>query len=72
MMARWAYIGVVRPMLTYGTVVWAQATKDNKTCANLRKLNRLALMTLGHFPQSTPTAGLEIITGVPPLPLYIP
>ena len=35
------------------------------------RVNRLALMQLGHFRRSTPTGGLEVIAHIMPLDLYI-
>ncbi|CAB4040267.1 Retrovirus-related Pol poly from type-1 retrotransposable element R1 [Paramuricea clavata] len=70
-MSKWAYTGVVRPMVSYGCLVWAHAVDRTYTKAALTKLNRLALLSLGHFRRSTPTAGLEVMTLTLPLPLFI-
>ena len=67
----WLYSGIIRPALSYGALVWVGATTRLTTQQNLRKVNRLALLTLGHFRQGTPTAGLEIITYTPPLHLWL-
>ena len=82
---RWAYTGVVRPALTYGALVWTTrmlvrdgsptAQHPYRMKATLRtqfeRVNRLALMQLGHFRRSTPTGGLEVIAHIMPLDLYI-
>lgn len=67
----WIYTGIVRPALTYGSLVWGHVTTQKTIQAELRKMQRLALMSLGNFRRSTPTAGIEIITGTPPLDLWI-
>ena len=36
-----------------------------------KRVNRLALLQLGHFRRSTPTGGLEVISYVMPLDIYI-
>ena len=69
---RWAYTGIVRPMLTYGAVAWGHVLDEEETYATkLRRLNRLAMSTIVKVPRSTPTQGLEIILGVTPLDLHI-
>ena len=68
---RWAWTGIVRPVLSYAAVTWAHEI-DNPTIKKmLRKLNRLALLTIAKVPKSTPTRALEIILGVPPLQLHL-
>jgi ribonuclease HI len=68
---RWLYLGIVRPALIYGSLVWARACKNAWAQKELSRVNRLALLSMGHFRKATPTAGLEIITHVPPLDLQI-
>ncbi len=70
-MQRWLYTGVARPALTYGSLVWAKACDTEWAKTELNRLNRLALMSMGHFRRSTPTAGLEVITYVMPLDLHV-
>jgi ribonuclease HI len=67
----WAYTGIVRPALTYGSIVWAKGCQGVMIMRKLTRINRLALLTLGHFRYSTPTAGLEVIMNVLPLDLHI-
>jgi len=68
---KWLFTGIIRPALTYGSLVWAKACRSQNIRQKLTKLHRLFLLTLGHFRRSTPTAGLEAITGHPPLDLWI-
>ena len=67
----WLYTGVVRPAITYGTVVWAHSTKSASMQRVLQRVQRLGLIMIAPMRQSTPTAGLELLTGVPPLDLQI-
>ena len=68
---RWAYTGVVRPVLTYAAFVWAHETENTLTITRLRRLNRLAMNTMVKVPRSTPTRAMEIILDVTPLHLHI-
>jgi ribonuclease HI len=67
----WLYTGIVRPFLTYGSVVWARKTSMARVVAKLTKLQRLALVLVAPIRQHTPTAGLELVFGLPPLELHI-
>ena len=70
-MGRWLYLSVVRPALTYGALVWSRVCRFEGVRRQLERLNRLALLTLGHFRRSTPTAGLEVLSYIPPLDISI-
>ena len=65
----WVYTAMVRPIVTYGSLVWAHAI--NKTMRKeLQSLQRQALLAITGSMRSTPTDGLEAILGVVPLELY--
>ena len=68
---RWIYTSVIRPMLSYGVVVWARALYNN---SNLRKLDRVQGMALrmmaGAFP-STPFSALNYLTNIPDINSYL-
>jgi ribonuclease HI len=68
---RWVYTGIIRPALTYGCVVWHEKCTNSTVIKQLSKVNRLALLTMGHFRRSTPTAGLEVISYIQPLDIHI-
>lgn len=66
---RWVFTCVVRPMMTYGCVVWAH--EADRYAKKLRQVNRLALCTLTKFPRSTPTQMLEIVGDIFPAHIYV-
>ena len=70
-MSIWFYRAIVRPMISYGAMVWLRLLNSKKVRKKLESLQRLALMSMGHFRKSTPTAGLEVITYTCPLWLHI-
>ena len=65
---KWLYTAVVRPMVMYGAPVWAYRVPVG--CRPLLRLQRLALMLMGSFKKSTPTAGLEAILEIQPVDLF--
>ena len=67
---RWMYTCMVRPMILYGSVVWAHEACNLGVPDKLRKLNRLGMSTYTRFLPSTPTRALEILTDTFPLHLY--
>ena len=53
---RWILTGMVRPMVSYGSIVWAKHIDSSaKTRLAVKRLQRLAMITMGHFRKSTPT-----------------
>ena len=69
---KWVFRCVVRPMVTYGAMVWAHILLKNGSCVNrLRKLNRLAICTLTMFPRSLPTQALEVLVDLFLLHIWI-
>ena len=69
--ARWAFTGIVRPALSYGSVVWANKAQSQHMKDKLKKLQRLALLSIAPVRKSTPTAALEILYDVVPLHLFV-
>ena len=67
--SRWIYTAMVRPIVTYGSIVWGH--KAESLAKPLHRLQRLALLCTGSFAPSTPTKGLEIILNYMPLDLNI-
>ena len=65
---RWAYIGVVRPMLCYGAMIWGHRAPE--LMEKFRRINRMAINTFANFPRSTPTAALEVMLDIKPLHLF--
>lgn len=67
----WLYCAVIRPMITYGAVVWWPRTKLATASVKLQRLQRLACMATTGCMRTTPTAALEAMLGLPPLHLFI-
>jgi ribonuclease HI len=69
----WIWQTIVRPKLTYGCLLWSDASILNNSSirSSLNQLQRLALSLTTSAMKSTPSKTLEIILGVMPLPLFI-
>ena len=65
---RWAYIGIVRPMMCYGSMIWGHRAPE--LLEKFRRINRMAINTFANFPRSTPTCALEIMLDIKPLHLF--
>ena len=68
---KWDFTGLVRPVLTYGAMIWGHAANTVGNISKLRKLNRMALNTITSVRRSNPTRALEIIYDIMPLHLEI-
>jgi hypothetical protein len=68
---RWLYTGIIRPFLTYGTVVWARKATMALSIKKLQKVQRLGIIRVAPMRHHTPSMGLEVVLGIPPLELYI-
>ena len=68
---KWAYNGIVLPGLCYGSVIWARTAQLANTRAKLERLNRLAAVMMMPVRKRTPTSGMEVILGLPPVDLRI-
>ena len=66
----WIYQALVRPTISYGSLVWAH-TLTQSQAQMLERVQRKALLAMSHAMRSTPTKGMEVVMGLPPLDLYI-
>jgi ribonuclease HI len=70
-MARWAYVTMIRPIITYGAVAWVTALKTEENKSRLQKVQSAACRAaLAAYPY-TPTAALEMLLDLKPLPLQV-
>jgi ribonuclease HI len=65
----WIYQCVVRPMLLYAVVTWWKATEKETVKRQLKRVQRLACMLITGALNSTPTAGMEAMLNLRPLPI---
>ena len=67
----WLYESIVRPILTYGSIVWVNSLDRKYIVKLLEKVQRTACMMITGAMKSTPTAGLECILNLSPIHLHI-
>ena len=67
----WLYTAVIRPMIAYSAVVWWPRVTYSTIAKQLEHIQRLACLYITGAIRTTPTAAMELITGLVPLPVFI-
>lgn len=67
----WIYTVMIRPMLTFGSLVWWPRARLKTSAAMLQKVQRLACMCITGAIKTAPTSALETFLNLPPLALFI-
>lgn len=67
----WLYTAIVRPIITYASVIWWERTFVNDCKKKLVSVQRLALMMVSGAMQSTPTIALEAMFSIAPLDIEV-
>ena len=67
----WLYKAIVRPILSYGSIVWINSLERKSIQKLLNKVQRTACMMITGAMKSTPTAGIEMMIGLPPISTHI-
>lgn len=65
--AKWLYTAIARPIITYGSVLWAGKPVNRSTKQLFNRVQRLAGLMISGGVKTMPTAGLEIVVGLIPL-----
>jgi len=67
----WVYKAIVRPCLDYGCLVWIPAIQTKFKIKSLEQVQRTALLMSTGALRTSPTSGLEVILGLPPIDLFL-
>ena len=67
----WMWTSVLRPRITYGAFVWANAAAKRTNQAKFRCVQRLAPTLAAPLRRSTPGRALKIMFNIAPLHLHI-
>ena len=68
----WAYQGIVKPIVSYGVVVWGASLFKSQTYrTKLMHLNRFISLIIVPVHLNTPTQGIEIIYNLMSLDIFL-
>lgn len=70
-MIRWLYQAIIRPMITYASLVWWERAQGRKNSLMLGNIQRLACMAVTGAMKTTPTIAMEALLDLLPLHLEI-
>ncbi|MCP3668559.1 MAG: hypothetical protein GY696_39775 [Gammaproteobacteria bacterium] len=66
-LTHWLYVGIVRPILMYGALIWWRGAKVVQNQRILERVQRVAMLCISGAMSTTPTAALELLLDLPPL-----
>ena len=66
-MVHWLYVAIVRPSISFASLVWWPGCQTTSAKKRLSKVQRLAYLRI----RTTPTGAMEALTGLPPLDLVM-
>ena len=69
--SRWAYIALVRPIISYASIIWIKGITVNGHLHLLEKVQRRACLSILNAMPSTPTAGMEVILNMEPMSIFL-
>jgi hypothetical protein len=67
----WMYTAIIRPIVTYGALIWWEAMEKELNRKNLTKVQRLAALGITGVKNNTAQAALETILNLQPLEWYV-
>lgn len=70
-MVLWIYSAIVRPKITYASLIWWPKTNEVTTQKKLGKLQRLACISITGAMKSTPSAALNALLKILPLHQFV-
>src|SRR5262249_42296776 len=67
----WMYKAIVRPILCYGSMLWAPRTEVSSVSKSLTHVQRLACLCFTGAMSSTPTAAMVVVLSLPSVNLFV-
>ena len=62
----WLYIAIIRPTVSFASLVWWPGCQTASTKSKLSKVQRLACLGITETFRTTPTGAMEALVGWPP------
>jgi hypothetical protein len=69
--AHWLYVSVIRPFLTYASLIWWPGSQTASTKDQLSKVQRWACLGITGGVRTSPTRAMEALICLPPLGLVV-
>ena len=70
-MVHWLYVAIVRPTISFASLVWWPGCQMASAKKKLSKAQRLACLGIMRAIRTTPTGAMEALVGLPLLDLVI-
>ena len=70
-LTQWIYERIVRPMVSYASIVWGHCVNTARMKICMQRLDRKALLAIAQDKLSTPTEGLKVIYDLMPLEIFL-
>jgi hypothetical protein len=70
-MVHWLYAAIVRPTISFASLVWWPGCQTASAKKKLSKIQRLACLGITGAIRTTPTGAMEVLVGLPLLDLVI-
>lgn len=70
-MVHYLYTKVIRPTITYASLIWWSKTRQTSAINKLSRLQRMACLAITGGLRSTPTTSMEVLLDLPPLDILI-
>ena len=68
---KWMYTALIRPIMSYGCMIWINSTYKISHIKKLRRVQRKACLSALNAMNSTPTAALELILNLEPIEIFL-
>ena len=69
--SKWLYTSLVRPVMSYASLVWIKSTDIDSHMSILERIQRRGCLSVLNAMHSTPTAGMEVMLNLQPIHIHL-